>query len=236
MDRVEIGALPKRLLSQTFGRRHPRRFPTNDASDVEQVDDHCARVLSKQRTSQSAYQWDVLISCSRMWRMGRVRQKRRMKNLRVTASYVLPSWVSAAPSLAWWSVNSLPDRPHWSGNHSIWIYCDMASCAADTSRWMIDVTAELSMLTAWTSYLQAHMTTDEANDEMQHSHWMALLRAAITVWKEVLRVTVLKCHSWTRSSWMRTTKPAPPSSISTRTELAVKHFKSAGGMELLVCG
>ena len=74
----------------------------------------------------------------------------------------------------------------------------------------------------------------KAHDEMEDSHLMASLRAAFPAWKELLWVPVGACHSCMRSSWLRTTKPATPSSILSRIEPSVKIWKSAGGMEAKV--
>ena len=71
----------------------------------------------------------------------------------------------------------------------------------------------------------------EAHDDMEDGHWLASQRATFSAWKEQLRVAVGACHSWNGSSWQRTTKPTPPSSIPPRTEPPVKIWKSAGGME-----
>ena len=60
---------------------------------------------------------------------------------------------------------------------------------------------------------------------------MASLRAAFSSWKELQWVPMGACHSWTRSSWLRTAKPALPSLIPSQTEPSVKFWKSAGGME-----
>ena len=58
----------------------------------------------------------------------------------------------------------------------------------------------------------------EDHDEMEDSHWMASMRVAFSARNELLWVPVGACHSWMRSSLLRTTKPAPPSSIPPRTE------------------
>ena len=114
----------------------------------------------------------------------------------------------------------------------IWIDFNMASTAAEACSWMTDESAELTLLMAWTSDLQSQMMIAEAHDEMEDSHWMASLRAAFSAWRELLWVPMGACHSWTRSSWLRTTKPAPPSSIPSRTEPYVMIWKSAGEWRL----
>ena len=68
---------------------------------------------------------DVHTSFSRSWWMGGGRQVRRMRTLRVAGSIALSGWDSVAPSIAWWSVISLPDRhngqdPAWSKLISTW--------------------------------------------------------------------------------------------------------------------
>ena len=63
---------------------------------------------------------------------------------------------------------------------------------------------------------------------------MSSLRVAFSAWRDILWVHVRSCHSWTRSSWLRTTKRAPPSSNPSRTEPSVKIWKCAGGMEARV--
>ena len=71
---------------------------------------------------------------------------------------------------------------------------------------------------------------DDDHCKMEDSHWMASLREALYAWKKLLGLLVGACHLWTRSSWMRTTNSAPPSSITPRTEPSVKIWKSSGGM------
>ena len=83
-------------------------------------------------------------------------------------------------------MNSLSDRPQWPGVHTISIDFDMASTAAETCSWMTDESAELVLLTTWTSDLQSQMMIAEAHDEMEDGHWMASLRAAFSAWKELL--------------------------------------------------
>ena len=51
---------------------------------------------------------------------------------------------------------------------------------------MTDESAELALLTTWTSGLQPQMMIAEAHDEMEDSHRMASLRAAFSAWKELL--------------------------------------------------
>ena len=63
---------------------------------------------------------------------------------------------------------------------------------------------------------------------------MASLRAAFSSWKELLWVPMGGCHSWTRSSWLMTTKLALPSPIPSQTEPSVKIWKSSGRMEARV--
>ena len=82
---------------------------------------------------------------------------------------------------------------------------------------MIDESADIALLTAITSDLQSHMMIYEVHDEMEGSRWMACLRSAFYAWKELLLEPVGACHSWTRPSWLWTTKPAPSSSIPSRT-------------------
>ena len=110
----------------------------------------------------------------------------------------------------------------------------MASTAAEVCSWMTDESAELALQTALTGDLQSQMMIAEAHDEMDVSQWMFSLSAAFSAWKERLLVPVGACHSWTRSSWLSTIKPAPPSLISSRTEPFVNIWKSAGGMEARV--
>ena len=69
----------------------------------------------------------------------------------------------------------------------------------------------------------------DAHDEMEDNHWMASLMVAFSAWKELLLVPMGACHLWTRSSWLRTTKPALPFSILSQTELSVKIWKCVGG-------
>ena len=69
----------------------------------------------------------------------------------------------------------------------------------------------------------------EANDEMVDSHWMAYLSAELSALTGIPWVPVGACHTWTRSTRLRTTKPAPPFTIQPRTELRVNIWKSAGG-------
>ena len=107
----------------------------------------------------------------------------------------------------------------------------MVSTAAEACSWMTD---ESALLTAWTSDLQTLMMIAETHDETGNSHWMASLRATFSTWKELLWVPVGACHSWTRKSWLRTTKLALPSSIPSKTEPSVKIWKSTGGMEARV--
>ena len=64
----------------------------------------------------------------------------------------------------------------------------MANSAAEACSWMTDESAELALLTAWTSDLQSQMMIAEAHNEMEDSHWMAFLRAAFSAWKELLLV------------------------------------------------
>ena len=111
---------------------------------------------------------------------------------------------------------------------------DMTSTAAEASSWMTDESAEFALLASWTSDLQSQMMIAEAHDEMEDSYWMASLRAIFSAWKELLWVSMGACHSWMRSSWLKTTKPAPSSSILSGTESSVKIWKSAGGMEARV--
>ena len=53
---------------------------------------------------------------------------------------------------------------------------------------MTDESAELALLTAWTSDLQSQMMIAESHNEMEDSPWMASLRAAFSAWKELIRV------------------------------------------------
>ena len=110
----------------------------------------------------------------------------------------------------------------------------MESTAAESYIFMTHASAELALLSAWISDLQSQMIIAEAHDEMGDGHWMDFLRAALSDWKELPYVPVGACHTWTRSSRLSTTKPAPPSSNPSRAEPSVKIWKSAGGMEARV--
>ena len=99
----------------------------------------------------------------------------------------------------------------------------MASTADEARNWTMDESAEITSLPG--------PVTRSQKDDMEDNHWMLSLRAAFSAWKEPLWVPVGACHWWTRSSWLRTTTPVPPSSIPSRTEPSVKIWKSAGGME-----
>ena len=64
---------------------------------------------------------DVYTSFIRQCRMGGGRQGRQMRHLRVAGSSALSGWVSAAPSLAWWSADWLPVTwPQWPGLILTW--------------------------------------------------------------------------------------------------------------------
>ena len=52
-----------------------------------------------------------------------------MRALRVAASSALSGWVSVTPSLAWWSVGSLPGKLQWPGDHAIRKDFDIESTA-----------------------------------------------------------------------------------------------------------
>ena len=107
---------------------------------------------------------DGYISFSRSCWVGGWRQERRKRVLCVARSSALSGWVTAAPSLAWWSAISLPVWPQWPGAQTIRIDFDMASTAAEACSWMIDESAELALLTTWTCDLQSHMMITDTND------------------------------------------------------------------------
>ena len=163
---------------------------------------------------------------------GSGRLGRRMRALHVAASSVLSGSVSMATSLTWWSASSFQGWPQWPGVHTIWMDFPIGSTAAYS--WMTVESAELMLLTAWTSDLLSQMMIAEAHYEMEDCHWMGFLRAAFSAWKSLLRVSVAACHSWTRSSWLRTTKPAPSFSIAFQAEPSGKMWKSVGWIEARV--
>ena len=76
---------------------------------------------------------------------GMGRQERRMRALHVAGSNTLSGRVSVATSLAWWSDNSLPDRPQLPGARTIRIDFDMASTVVEACCWMTDESAELAL-------------------------------------------------------------------------------------------
>ena len=113
-DIVAMSVLPIRLPHHTIGSRLPRTFPPNAVSVEEQGNDHCGGepsrcVQSWQRTFWSAHSGETRTPPSVT--RGRGRQERQMRALCVAGSSVLSGCISAAPSLGWLSVNSLPDRP-----------------------------------------------------------------------------------------------------------------------------
>ena len=167
--------------------------------------------------------------CRSCWMGGR--QEQRMWALRVAVSRAVSFGDSAAPSFAWWSANSLTDRSQWPGDLTIRINFDFASTAADACSLMTDESAELALLTDWTSDLQSLMIIAEAHDEMDDGHWMASSSEAFSAWKDLIWVDFVACHTWTWSPWLSTNKPAPPSSIPSWTKPSAK---SAREMEARV--
>ena len=73
--------------------------------------------------------------------MGEGRQERRIRAFCVAGSSALSGCVSAVPSLAWWSANSLPDRPQYPGAHTIKADIDMASTADEACSRLTDESA-----------------------------------------------------------------------------------------------
>ena len=71
---------------------------------------------------------------------------------------------------------------------------------------------------------------------MDDSQWIDSLWAEFSAWKELLCAPVVAFHHRTRSSLMRTTKPAPapPSTIPSRTEPYVKIWMSVWSIEARV--
>ena len=101
MDRVEIGALSIRLLPQIFGWRQngysQQMMPATKSRVMTTGDAFClgkgpVSLLINETCSPPSAACDGWDGGDKKW---------RMRDLRVAASNVIPSYVSAAPSLAW---------------------------------------------------------------------------------------------------------------------------------------
>ena len=79
--------------------------------------------------------------------------------------------------------------------------------------------------------MHSQMMIAEAHVEMGDSHWMASLKAAFSARKKLRWVIMGACHTWTRSSRLRTTKPTLISNRTICEDLEVRWENGGKGLK-----